>query len=180
MINSLQFHSKFLSKNFEYHLMGNHLLENAFALLFSAYFFNNKDFYDQASSVLEKELHEQILIDGGHFELSPMYHQHILKRMLDTIRLIQDNEIFDSALIKLIENKSSTMLSWLENLAFKNGDLPQVNDSSSSIYSSLNELKKYSEQINLKKSNLELSDSGYRKYVTNNYECLLDVWENWT
>ena len=85
--------------------------------------------------------------------------------MLDTIRLIKDNEIFDSSLIKLIENKSSKMISWLENLAFKNGDLPQVNDSSSSIYSSLNELKKYSEQINLKKSNLELSDSGYRKYV---------------
>ena len=47
------------------------------------------NFYDQASSVLEKELHEQILIDGGHFELSPMYHQHILKRMLDTIRLVE-------------------------------------------------------------------------------------------
>ena len=67
------------------------------------------------------------------------------------------------------------MISWLENLAFKNGDLPQVNDSSSKIYPSLNELKKYSEQINLKKSNLKLSDSGYRKYVTNNYECLIDV-----
>ena len=50
-------------------------------------------------------------LNRGYFELSPMYHQHILKRMLDTIRLIQDNEIFDSALIKLIENKSSTMLS---------------------------------------------------------------------
>ena len=175
MIKSLQFHSNFLSKNFEYHLRGNHLLENAFALLFSAYFFNNKNLYYQSSQVLTNELHEQILIDGGHFELSPMYHQHILKRMLDTIRLIQDNEIFDSSLIKLIENKSSNMLSWLENLAFKNDDLPQVNDSSSRIYPSLNELKKYSEQINLKKSNLKLSDSGYRKYVTNNYECLIDV-----
>tara|TARA_B100000212_G_scaffold124503_1_gene93459 strand:+ start:9907 stop:11583 length:1677 start_codon:yes stop_codon:yes gene_type:complete len=174
-LKNLKFHSNFLSRNFEYHLRGNHLLENAFALLFSAYFFNDKYFYRRSSNVLTNELHEQILIDGGHFELSPMYHQHILKRMLDTIRLIKDNEIFDSSLIELIENKSSKMLSWLENLAFKNGDLPQVNDSSSSVYLSLNELKKYSEQINLKKSNLELSDSGYRKYVKNNYECLIDV-----
>ena len=134
----MKFHSNFLSRNFEYHLRGNHLLENAFALLFSSYLFNDKYLYRQSSLVLTNELHEQILIDGGHFELSPMYHQHILKRMLDTIRLIKDNEIFSSSLIELIENKSSKMLSWLENLAFKNGDLPQVNDSSSSIYSSLN------------------------------------------
>ena len=34
-------------------------------------------------SILKKELSEQILPDGGHYELSPMYHSIILEDILD-------------------------------------------------------------------------------------------------
>ena len=68
----------FLSKNLEYHLLGNHLLENAFSLFFGAYYFQDDLFYQKAKRLLKQELDEQILKDGAHFELSPMYHQIIL------------------------------------------------------------------------------------------------------
>ena len=35
-------HLSLLNKNLEYHLLGNHLLENAFALLFGAYYFGDE------------------------------------------------------------------------------------------------------------------------------------------
>lgn len=67
-----------LMNNLEYHLLGNHLLENGFSLLFGAYYFQDEILYKKAKEILTKELDEQILKDGAHFELSPMYHQIML------------------------------------------------------------------------------------------------------
>ena len=47
--------------------------------------------YKKAVEILREELEEQILNDGGHFELSPMYHQIMLFRVLDCINLIENN-----------------------------------------------------------------------------------------
>ena len=77
--------------NLEYHLLGNHLLENAFSLLFASYYFNYDLYYIKSKFLLEK-LNEQILNDGAHYELSPMYHQIILFRILDSINLIKLNK----------------------------------------------------------------------------------------
>jgi len=71
-----------LHDNIEYHLLGNHLLENAFSLLFGAYYFQDDLLYQTSKKILISELEEQILDDGGHFELSPMYHQIILFRVV--------------------------------------------------------------------------------------------------
>jgi len=37
--------------------------------------------------LLARELREQILPDGGHFERSPMYHAILLKDVLDLLHL---------------------------------------------------------------------------------------------
>ncbi|NJE06702.1 hypothetical protein E3E36_11265, partial [Thermococcus sp. M36] len=78
----------YLFSNIEYHILGNHLLENGFSLLFAAAFFNNKKYYKKALLIIRKELDEQILEDGAHFELSPMYHQIVLFRILDSINML--------------------------------------------------------------------------------------------
>src|SRR5690606_1726695 len=75
----------FLSKRLEYHLLGNHLLENVFALMMGGVFFSNDTWVLKAKGILKEQLNEQILNDGGHFELSPMYHQIILFRLLELI-----------------------------------------------------------------------------------------------
>ena len=38
-------------------------------------------------AILEGEIAEQILADGGHFELSPMYHALILEDLIDLVQL---------------------------------------------------------------------------------------------
>ena len=51
-----------LMNNLEYHLLGNHLLENGFALLFAAVIFPEGPFSRKAEEILRTELREQILL----------------------------------------------------------------------------------------------------------------------
>ena len=88
-------------------MLGNHLLENAFSLLFGAYYFQDEKLYNKSKDLLISELNEQVLKDGAHFELSPMYHQIILLRLLDSIQLIKLNsEWKKDDLFSFLEAKS--------------------------------------------------------------------------
>jgi hypothetical protein len=206
-----------VSQRLEYHLLGNHLLENAFCLLYAGYFFKEEKFINLSLHILKEELQEQILEDGGHFELSPMYHQIILFRVLEAIDLVRKNsfilidrelssrrrrELFfvplkyifgknltvpsfvgrtnldklqDEHLIDLLETKASKMLSWLNNITFKNGDIPLLNDSTFGIAPSTFELQKFGKLLNIKEIEMELLTSGYRKYANQNFEMIIDV-----
>ena len=172
---TLYTHYQVLLYKLEYHLLANHLLENGFSLLFGAYYFRDEKLYKRASRIIKSELKEQILKDGGHFELSPMYHQIILHRLLDSIQLIQANGWKQDKLLPLFKEKAMVMLAWLKNVTFANGNIPMVNDSAFNIAQSSEALFLYAEQLGVKTGNLKLSDSGYRKMVKNNFEVFLDV-----
>ena len=165
-----------LSDNLEYHLMGNHLLENAFSLLFGAYYFRNEKFFKTANKILKTELSEQFLEDGGHFERSPMYHQIMLFRLLDCWNLMENNSTFKSISdneisIHLIEK----CLNFLQTITFQNGDIPLVNDAAKNIATTTKQLIDYANQLNIKGSARKLLASGYRKFSNEYYELLVDV-----
>ena len=89
---SLAMQVRFLCKRLEYHLLGNHLFANAKALVFAGLFFNGPEaekWFSCGMAILGKEIPEQVLADGGHFERSPMYHSIILEDMLDMANLFQ-------------------------------------------------------------------------------------------
>ena len=174
--NTLYFHYCILFKNLEYHLLGNHLLENAFSLLFGAYYFQDEKLYSKSYDLLISELNEQVLKDGAHFELSPMYHQIILLRLLDSIQLIKLNsEWKKDDLFSFLEAKASLMISWLCNITYKNGDIPMVNDATFNIASNSKKIFTYAKHLGINSQDIPLSDSGYRKINSNNYELLIDV-----
>ena len=186
--NSLFAHYKILLDNLEYNLLGNHLLENGFSLLFGAYYYYDLRLYNMAKDIIETELIEQILDDGGHFELSPMYHQIILDRVLDCINLLQNNKQFDKqeSLLSFMKEKSEKMLQWLNCMTFSNGNIPLLNDSIIGIAPSTQQLNNYAirlelisekfiPQIRLNLCNSYLKDSGYRRINGSNYECIIDV-----
>lgn len=164
-----------LLDNLEYHLLGNHLLENGFSLLFGAYYFQDEVLYKKAKEILTEELSEQILEDGAHFELSPMYHQLMLFRVLDCINLVQNNGWKNKELLKYLEEKASYMLGWLENISYENGEIALLNDSANKIAPSSNVLFKYALRLNIKTISKNLSESGYRKIKKESYECIVDV-----
>ncbi len=167
-------HYETLYNNVEYHLMGNHVLENGFSLFFGAYYFKDERLYTKARHILKNELTEQILSDGAHFELSPMYHQIMLHRLLDCIQLVQLNSWKDEALPFLIE-KSVKMLSWLQEVTFSNGTIPMVNDSAYGIAPNSRQLFDYAKSIGLQWPKGKLSDCGYRMYSQDNYELFIDM-----
>lgn len=174
--NSLWLQLQLLSKQKEYHLLGNHLLENGFALLFGAYYFNDISLYKQAKGILVDELNEQILADGAHFELSPMYHCLMTYRVLDCFNLVSSNSLFNKELLPLLKEKAEKMLAFVNNFTFRNGDIPLLNDAANGIAPSPEHLSKYAEMLNLTSTkDLGLSESGYRKLVSENLELFVDA-----
>ena len=120
------------------------------------------------------QLEKQTLNDGAHFELSPMYHTHILLRLTDLINLLEFQNL-DNKLVSFLKKKLSLMNSWLENITYNNGLLPNINDSTINIYPNHNNVLNYSKsQVN---SNIKtsLSDSGLRMIKNYNYELFIDA-----
>lgn len=173
--NILYKHYMILLDNLEYHLLGNHLLENGYSLLFGAYYFQNEKLYAKAKKILESELKEQILEDGAHFELTPMYHQIMFFRLLDCINLVKNNSFKNQELLKFLENKASMMLSWLHNITLENGEIPLLNDSAFEIAPNSNSLFEYAKRLEIRSLYLPLGQSGYRKINKEKYECIIDI-----
>ncbi len=164
-----------LTKNIEYHLLGNHLLENGFALLWGAYYFNHEGLYKQAKKILIKELNEQILQDGGHFEQTPMYHNLMTYRVLDCYNLVVNNDLFDKELSGFLKNKAEKILSFSKQMIFDNGDIPLVNDSAFGIAPTTEQLLTYGDKLKLNVESISLSDSGYRFLENGNIELFFDI-----
>ncbi|WP_452598272.1 heparinase II/III domain-containing protein [Pontimicrobium sp. MEBiC01747] len=174
--NALYLHYKQLCDNLEYHLLGNHLLENAFSLLFGAYFFNDEYFYKKAINILKVELKEQILNDGAHFELSPMYHQIILFKVLDSIYLVKNNKWKENELLSNLITTAKKMLLFLKEITYSNGDIPMVNDSTFDIAPTTKKLLELASVLKIDtNNNIKLNESGYRKAKKNNYELFYDI-----
>jgi len=67
------------------------------------------------------------------------------------------------------------MLGWLEQITYKNGDIPLLNDSTNGIAPSSLELFEYAKRLNLNIKKVEMSASGYRKFTKEKHECILDI-----
>src|SRR5690606_28841214 len=124
---------------------------------------------------LKSELTEQILKDGGHFEQSPMYHNIILFRVLELIDWYSKYSEKEEEFLDFVRMKASHMISWLKNICFENGEIPHFNDSTNGIAIKSKILFQYAKGLQVPINYLELSDSGYRKYKTQLYECIIDV-----
>lgn len=164
-----------LMNNLEFHLMGNHLLENACSLLFGGCYFNNEVFYETARKLLYAELEEQILQDGGHFERSPMYHQILLMRLLDCINLLRTSRAADASLLKFLTRVAERMLAWLEGVTFSNGQIPCVNDSAHGIAPETTALRAYARRLDIHPATTRLGESGYRMYRFEGFELFADI-----
>ena len=167
---------RILLDNIEYHLLGNHLLENGCSLLFGGYYFNGQELYDKGKEIITAELKEQILNDGAHFELSPMYHKIILNRLLDCLNLLENNKdvYFDEKFEDLLKTASVKMLGWLDTVTFSDGTTPRVNDSTEGISATSNELFEYAKRLELSWEAKELKESGYRLFKQKDVELFVD------
>ena len=169
-------HGCWLLKNVEYHIQGNHLIENGIALLFLGYYYKNDKFHRAATKILLDEIDNQILPDGAHYERSPMYHKLVLLRFLDSFQLIKNNKLFDDHRLKQrLESTITGMLSWLRNITFESGITPDLNDSTNNGVPSTAQLLDYSSQLGLFPNETNLKESMYRRWQGANIDIIFNI-----
>lgn len=176
---SLYSQYKILSGHTERHLLANHYLENGFSLLFAAVYFCDTAFWKKAKRIVEAQLKEQIMDDGAHYELSPMYHCIILERLLDCYNLLcsVSGSLFDNLVEfrELLGEKARHMLAWMDAIVTSGDEIPLFNDSAYGVALLPSQLRKYAEALELKWECGTLGDSGYRRVVRANYEAIFDM-----
>src|SRR5439155_16691925 len=69
----------YLERNVEDDVLGNHVIRNARALVLGGRAFGSERLERRGRALLERELPEQVLPDGGHYERSPVYHLLVLR-----------------------------------------------------------------------------------------------------
>ena len=72
-----------LRVNIEDDVLGNHVIRNARALVLGGTSFGAADLTRRGIELLRRELPEQVLRDGGHYERSPSYHVVVLRDLLE-------------------------------------------------------------------------------------------------
>lgn len=171
MLQSLAIQSRWLRKRLESHLLGNHLWANAKALVFAGAFFEGGEgehLRRVGLGLLERELAEQILPDGGHFERSPMYHAIVLEDVLDLLQLAQR---FTGLVQRATEeewlDRAARMLRWLRVMSHPDGEIAFFNDAAMGVAPNLAALEAYALKLGVGlKDELavpvtDLSSSGY-------------------
>lgn len=120
-----------LSRRLETHLLGNHLLENIAALCFVGTTFDGADAAGWRASglrLLKRELAEQVLADGMHFERSPMYHARTVY-LLALLASLGDRDLRTAVAAPLARAHEV-----LHKLCHPDGQIALLNDSALDVY----------------------------------------------
>lgn len=82
LLNSMYEQYCYLSEHLEKDILGNHYFEDLKTLVLCSIFFEDDKMLDVSRKAFVAECREEILPDGMHFELSPMYHKIVLEGVL--------------------------------------------------------------------------------------------------
>lgn len=164
-----------LSHRVEYHLLGNHLFANAKALIFAGCFFKGvlaDKWLSRGLSILEREIPEQFLDDGAHFELSTTYHATLTEDLLDVINIL---EHYGQDVPDQWTQTATHALRWMTVMTRPDGLPPLFNDAAYNISPTLDHLLQYAEKIGVPvpiwqpDGLADLKESGYFRYDGGDY-----------
>lgn len=188
MVASLAIQIRQLFRTVEYHLLGNHLFENAKALVYAGLCFEGPEarrWLDKGLAILKVELAEQILDDGGHFERSPMYHALVLEGLFDLINI---TNAFPDVLspdqqteVKRWRELASVMLEWLDAMTHPDGEIVLFNDAALGVAPQPVRLAAFADRLGIAHNRsqsqpvLHLRDTGYLRVQAGPATAFLDA-----
>jgi uncharacterized heparinase superfamily protein len=176
LLSSLYQQAAFLHRNVESYHPGNHLLENAKALIFAGCYFGD---YGEAPkwlrkglSIYREETPLQVLSDGGYFERSPMYHALMLEGYLDVINILPQGH---PDLFPLIES-AKLMSDFIYSVSHPDGNIALFNDTTQEIALPTEKLLQYSQDILGYKAEKKdrFDESGYYIHESPNVYLIVD------
>ena len=189
VICSLATQVRWLEKRVEWHLLGNHLLTNAKALLYAGLFFEGKEaqsWLTKGMKILKSQVSEQILADGAQFELSPMYHALAVEDVLDIVNICEANlsRLSDQQLelVKSWKKIVPKALNWLLSVSHPDGDISFFNDAAFGIAPKNIELFEYAKRLDIKFPGVEngltdLKNSGMIRMQSEDVVLIADLAE---
>jgi uncharacterized heparinase superfamily protein len=146
---SLAVQARWLTGRLEYHILGNHLLANAKALVHAGLYFRGAEaeqWLVRGLAIFESELPSQVLSDGGHFELSTMYHAAVLEDLLDLVNLQYAYGLKPPGQwLAAIER----MRRWLNVMSHPDGDIAFFNDAAFGVAATPTDIEEYAARLNL-------------------------------
>lgn len=173
LLASLKEQYAYLASHPEKHLLGNHYFENLKTLVICSLFFRDQAMTDKALGALKKQCQLQILPDGMHFELSPMYQKIILEDLLRTAAALALAGQSDAALEAWITAMIDASYSLEEGL----DRVPLFNDCGNNIAKSLDALTATAEDcFGVRPSyRSQLPDSGYYIFKSGPWKLIVDA-----
>ena len=135
-LESLHSQYAYLSRHLEKDILGNHYFEDLKSLVFAAIFFKDEAVFNKVLPIFRAECKEQILSDGMHFELSPMYHKIIFEGMLRVALALRKAGKPDSEIESYLQPMLDVAYSFEEGLE----RVPLFNDSGNNVAKSLDAL----------------------------------------
>lgn len=133
---SLHVQYDYLSKHLEKDILGNHYFEDLKSLLLASLFFNDEAVFQKVLREFKAECKEEILSDGMHFELSPMYHKIIFEGMLRVALALRSAGKKDEEIESYLQPMLDVAYSFEDGL----DRLPLFNDGGNNVAKSLNAL----------------------------------------
>jgi uncharacterized heparinase superfamily protein len=146
LLASIEAQAECLADTLEVHLRGNHLLESALTLKLLASCFRGPAvprWQRRAEAVLDVELGEQFLADGGHVERSPMYHALLLHGLLDVVNVLPEGDRWRGRILERLPG----LLRFLASMRHPDGDIALLNDAAFGIAAAPSDLLDYARRL---------------------------------
>ena len=184
---SLALQIRWLRRRLEWHLLGNHLFVNAKALIFAGIYFDGleaKEWLDHGMQILHGQLAQQVLPDGGQFELTPMYHALATEDLLDLINVCEGNRRrIDSDHIQRLTDwrmLAGKMLEWLVCMSHPDKKISFFNDAAFGVAPTNIELLNYAKRLDIvcrepRAGLTDLCESGYVRLQSTNAVLIADL-----
>jgi len=168
--SSLAIQLDYLAKHIEWHILANHLLANLKALAIGSKYLGRDN--SRWLHLYHRQIGEQVLPDGGHYERSVMYHAIILEDVLDVIKFCGE----DAAWLRPIATK---MLRYLVNMTGPDRKIAMFNDAADGIAKSTDRICDYAKQLGFaipaEEQFIDFPDTGYTRMTVGDFVLFVDT-----
>ncbi len=137
IVKSIALQTQAMDQQLEYHLLGNHILENAITLCWSGLSLEGPlcaGWLGSGIRILRRELNRQVLDDGTHDERSPMYQALITESLLRLAGVAEvSGKPHADTVYTLAHDAGTRMLATLQHLVHPDGGYALVNDTAEGV-----------------------------------------------
>lgn len=173
---SLATQARALMRQIEWPILANHLYANGKALVFVGAYLSGREadrWLRQGLAILDREIPEQFLPDGGHFERSPMYHDALLWDLCDLVNLAGGADL--PALASRRDGWLAALdrgLAWSAGLRHPDGDIAFFNDAAFGVAPTLAALRDYRAALGDASAAAPAGQGAARHYTDSGYAAI--------